>query len=309
MIRFVSAIMLMMLSASLLAQSVTGLPIRFFVPSQGFWISENLVQERNSYAVQVGPDGYVFVAVYTYDTLGVPTFLTLQGQLVPASVDERASGLLSYFQSPTYRTRGGTPFGTSLPANPVTTESEFGNARLRFFTRGGGDFTFAGQTLVIKPFPLYTSATAVEPDQIAKGVWSLGTITHQEGQFGRFGLYTVTVATQSTVSYTASGPSAGPPPGALQYRFNCVACTVLTGGQIDVTRTNQATSRVASFLLSYDAPTKEWRIHGISTFNNTYSFDGYARVEYDRITEANIASDTFLFMSRLPDSYGFGGVQ
>lgn len=301
------ALFCLLLSAGAYAQN-TGLPIRYFFPSQGFWISTSLVQDRNSYGVQVGPDGFVFVAIYTYDTMGLPTFLTLQGQLQPATVAERATGLMSSFESPVYRTQGGTPFGTSMPSSPQTTETSFGPARIRFFIGERGEFSFSGQTLTIKPFPLYTSPTAFRPENIVKGVWSFGQVVSVGGREERLGSYNVLINSQPTTVYPPGSPTAGPAPGAVQFRFACVMCFIISSsGQLDVFASSTTKDRMDRFLLSFDAASDEWRVHSI--FNGNYTFIGYAHVQYDSIKFLFKASDEVGFMSRLPDSFGQGGVR
>jgi hypothetical protein len=302
------ALFCLLLSAGAYAQN-TGLPIRYFFPSQGFWISTSLVQDRNSYGVQVGPDGFVFVAIYTYDTLGLPTFLTLQGQLQPATVAERATGLMSSFESPVYRTQGGTPFGTSMPSSPQTAETSFGPARIRFFIGERGEFSFAGQTLTIKPFPLYTSPTAFRPENIAKGVWSFGQIgVLSNGQLDRAGLYTVGLNIQPTTVYSPSSPTAGPAPGSVQYRFACLACFVISSsGELDINSSFFRKSSIEAMLLSFDSTSGRWLLHSISQGN--YGFSGYVEVGYSTITHFFSGSDAVTFMTRVPDNFGLGGIR
>lgn len=298
MIRGRIALLLCLLLLSLVAAAQSVVPARYFFPRQGFWIADSpsTPQERNSYSIQVGPDGFVFVAIYTYDTTGAPTFLTMQGQLQPASMEERRLGLRSRVESPLYETRGGTPLGTSLPANPQTTISRFGTAYLRFFIAGKGELQFGGKTYPIKPFEAFVNPADHTPENIATGVWSYAVVSNFHTT-----LQTVSLSRQPT-QYPLEGVGySGLPPGDVQYRLTCIVCTQLTSnGEVDVQQTQAARNSLDRALLSYDRRSDQWRWHTI--MNGQYYHMRSAQVTHDEITILLQDVDGFVFLNRLPEA-------
>lgn len=306
--RITSLFMLLLCCGSAAAQN-TQLDIRYFAPQPGYWISDS--QQRNAYGIQVGPDGYLFAAIYTYDAMGMPTFLTVQGSITPATVQQRATGLLSTFSSATFRTSGGTPFGGQQMGTPTTVESEFGSVQMRFFVWGEGDLTVGGQTLPIRPFPLYTNAAPFQPDAIASGVWAMAEV-YPTVPDANLGVVKARIARQTTTAYSASNPAGGPGPhpGDIQYSFSCLACDVVSGGAVDPAKTANATSRVGSTLLAYSTMERRWRAYFISQTSTpkTYNWLGFADVRDSQITIINRNGDAIGILVRFPDALGNPGV-
>lgn len=287
----------------------TQLDIRYFAPQPGYWVSDT--QQRNAYGIQVGPDGYLFAAIYTYDAMGMPTFLTVQGEITPATVAQRASGLLSTFSSATFRTTNGTPFGGQQTGAPTTVESEFGAVQMRFFIWGEGDLTVGGQTLPIRPFPLYVNGAPFQPEAVANGVWGMAAVFSQFPE-SNLGLVKVRISRQQTTTYAASSGAGGPGPhpGEIQYSFSCLACDVVSNGGVDPAKTTNAIGRVNSTVLSYSALERRWRAYFINptVTPRTYDMHGFADVRDDRITVIDRRGDSVFILFRLPEALGNQGV-
>ena len=143
-----------------------------WVPPFGlYW---NAAEPGIYYHVSVGPGGYMLVAITLYDSAGEPTFLVMQGQYQPSSLDDSlhrwiTTAEIGRLYSPLYRMAGGQCIGCAY-RNPSVSPSSFGDAELVFFDGGRAEFHHGGKTASISTYPLYTDASGLARNRL-QGRW------------------------------------------------------------------------------------------------------------------------------------------
>lgn len=122
-----------------------------FVPTEGMWWSSDL--PGTGMAFNVDAQGRWFAALYLYDALGSPTFLTLQGETLTYDFDGPPRRPYAVGVSPIIRSEGGQCLG--CPWREPTIEASGDEAILEFHGRNRASLTVGGTwRLNLTPMPL-----------------------------------------------------------------------------------------------------------------------------------------------------------
>lgn len=198
------------------AQALAPLLQELPLPAKGLWLT--LTEPGAGYAIDHRPDGFMFVAVYTYGAQRQPIFYTMQGQLEVLPAAERAAtGVYARLRADLNRAVDGTCFGCTYQA-PAITVVAGGPAELRFRTATRGEFQFGAYVTQL-------DAPAIGPD-VGKGIegdwvvlWKRGNVLAPP-QFIRIGRVASPVFLTPAATYSTAFPRFEALPN--QYSLACL---------------------------------------------------------------------------------------
>lgn len=122
-----------------------------FVPTEGMWWSSD--QPGTGMALNVDDQGRWFAALYLYDELGAPTFLTLQGEALTYDFDGPPRRAYAVGVSPIIRSEGGQCL--QCPWREPTIEATEDDAILEFQGRNRASLTVGGTwRMNLTPLPM-----------------------------------------------------------------------------------------------------------------------------------------------------------
>lgn len=102
-------------------QSTALIPL---LPARGAYY--DVTKPGTGVSVDVGLNGFIFLTYYGYNTLGAPTWYSIQGQWVPSTEAQRiTTGVIGTLASPLVYSTGGQCITCSFTGGPVTTAAPY----------------------------------------------------------------------------------------------------------------------------------------------------------------------------------------
>lgn len=194
------------------------------LPQPGSYFDRS--QPGSGLFLDLGPNGEMFAAVFTYDDRTEPTFYILQGVFEANTFEEwRSSGVLGRFRSAVFQSRGGQCLGCPFRSPTTRLVTALGEAVMEFQTARRAKLTIGPQVWLMDASENEAGITGLIP-----GRWLMlaREVTSIDGP--ALGGYRVSaeVVVEPTSSATfrisrGTGEFHLPPAGSRQYSVRCEA--------------------------------------------------------------------------------------
>jgi len=136
------------------------------LPARGAYYDSS--KSGTGVAVDIGLDGFVFLTYYGYDTLGAPTWYSIQGQWSPTSEAQRiATGVIGTLNSPLLYATGGQCITCDFTGGPMLTIAPY-SVSVSWTTPRHLDLAIGNQR-----WPMDAVQYGKGDDQLLAGTWQL----------------------------------------------------------------------------------------------------------------------------------------